>query len=94
MRKGVPRNSAKITGKHLCSCEFYEISRNTSFIEHFRTAASIMSCFLSQNIYSTLCINFVLHTGLTFINANKTHLKQTIVMAILSMPPFIACSDK
>ena len=65
VRKGVLRNFAKFTGKHLCqslflnkvagsgcsfikketlshmfSCEFCEISLNTFFTEHIRTAAS------------------------------------------------------
>ena len=48
MKKGVLRNFAKFTGKHLCqslyikketlaqvfSCEFCEISKNTFFTEH------------------------------------------------------------
>ena len=54
--RGVLRNFAKFTGKHLCqslfffikkeslaqvfSCEFCEISTNTFFIEHLRTTAS------------------------------------------------------
>ena len=55
-KKGVLRNFVKITGKHLCqslffikkealtqvfSCDFYEISKNTFFIEHLRTTASV-----------------------------------------------------
>ena len=48
LRKGVLRNFAKFTGKHLChfikidtlalvfSCEFCEISKNTFFIEQHR----------------------------------------------------------
>ena len=49
--EGVPRNFAKLTGKHLCQslvfnkketlaqvffCEFFEISKNTFFAEHLR----------------------------------------------------------
>ena len=50
-KKGVLRNFAKFTGKHLCqrpvftlaqvfSCEFCKISKNTFFIEHLRATAS------------------------------------------------------
>ena len=58
VKKGVLRDFAKFTGKHLCqrlffnkvkkrslthvfSCQFCEISKNTFFIEHFRTTASV-----------------------------------------------------
>ena len=45
-RKGVFRNFAKFTGKHLCqspqvfSCEFCKFAKNTFFTEHLRTTAS------------------------------------------------------
>ena len=54
IKKGVPRNFTKFTGKHLCqslffkktlaqvfSCEFCEISKNTFFTENLRATASI-----------------------------------------------------
>ena len=52
VKKSVPKNFTKFTGKHLCqrlffikkesltqafSCEFCEVSKNTFFTEHFRT---------------------------------------------------------
>ena len=54
VKRGVLRNFAKLTGKHLCQslfikketlaqmffCEFYEISKRTFFTENFRTTAS------------------------------------------------------
>ena len=45
-KKGVLRNFAKFTGKHLCqvfeACEFCEISKNTFFTEHLQTTASVV----------------------------------------------------
>ena len=51
VRKGVPRNFAKLTGKHLCQSLFLiklqaeakEIFKNTLFTEHLRTTASVRS---------------------------------------------------
>ena len=67
--KGVIRNFAKFTGKqHLCqslffkkvtlvqvfSCEFFEISKNTSFTEHLWTTASVQLLFkgATENFFS------------------------------------------
>ena len=58
-KRGVLRNIAKFTGKHLCqslfikketlaqvfSCEFFDISKNTFFHRTHPTAASV-KCFL------------------------------------------------
>ena len=58
-KKGVLRNFAKFTGKHLCqrlffnkvaglfSCEFCEISKSTFFTEHLQTTTSVMKNLLS-----------------------------------------------
>ena len=51
-KRGVLKNFAKLTGKHLCqslllnkvaglACEFCEIFKNTFFIEHLRATASV-----------------------------------------------------
>ena len=64
VRKGVLRNSAKFTGKHLCqsllfkkeilvqvfSCKFCEISQITFFTEHLRTTASEI-CFFWSHLF-------------------------------------------
>ena len=52
VRKGVLRNLAKFTGKHLgktFSCEFCEISQNTFFIEPFRANASTLVYVISYD---------------------------------------------
>ena len=49
MKKGVLKNFAKFTGKHLCQRLFFnevaglrpEIFKNTFFTEHLRTTASL-----------------------------------------------------
>ena len=60
VKKGVLRNLAKFTGKHLCqrlffnkkeslaqefSSKFYETSKNAFFTEHLRTTISIFGSF-------------------------------------------------
>ena len=50
-KKGVLRNFAKFTGRHLkketlaqkCSCEFCRISKNTFSTEHLQTTASVLN---------------------------------------------------
>ena len=62
VKKGVLRNFAKFTGKHLCqslfikketlvqvfSCEFCEISKNTFFTEHVWVTGSLLFQVLLQ----------------------------------------------
>ena len=54
LRKGVLRNFAKFTGAlaQVFSCEFCEISKNTSFKEHLWATAS-ENCRLASRIFIT-----------------------------------------
>ena len=66
VRKGVLRNVAKFTGKHLCqslclrpatllkkvfSCEFCENYKNTFFVEYLRVTASIDRSVQARHYY-------------------------------------------
>ena len=78
MKKGVLRNFAKFTGKHLCqsnyikketlaqvfSCEFCGLSKNTFFAEQLKATASVYE-YLIQETLSTLYLNP--------LNANPTN---------------------
>ena len=64
LRKGVLRNFAKFTGKHLAQvffCEFCEISKNTFFTEHLWATASELS---RKNILTMYCSHFVVFNSL------------------------------
>ena len=66
MKKGVFRNFAKFTGKHLCknfffnkvtpvfSCEFWDISKNTFSTEHLQTTASVKILVIDPCLKSVL----------------------------------------
>ena len=80
-KKGVLRNFAKFTGKHLCQSlifnkagglEFCEFFKNTFSTEHLQTTASVVS-FISFFIKARILLQFL---SLVFINALITSIEE------------------
>ena len=80
-KKGVLRNFAKFTGKHLCQSlifnkagglEFCEFFKNTFSTEHLQTTASVAS-FISFFIKTRILLQFL---SLVFINALITSIEE------------------
>ena len=58
VKKGVLRNFAKFTGKHLCQSLFFnKVAGNTFFTEHLQTTASYSSHFLRYKCKITHCLD-------------------------------------
>ena len=75
IKKGVLKEFAKFTGKHLCqetlaqafSCEFCETYRNTCFTEHLWTTASNTSSLTLSNNFILFFSNILILISSEFV---------------------------
>ena len=103
LRKGVLRNFAKFTGKHLChfikidtlaqvfSCEFCEISKNTIFTEHLRPTASLICSNLLDIRWKLQRRSASLQGPFYFIGKLMKLIQSTFTCSMLAIEPLEQC---